>query len=275
MDYFPPTFPGLSPARRGPQLTALVVVGMAILVALGVVAFPFVARGTALASLPPSGGNLVPSADPTPTPTVIGERADDLEVRTLPLLTTEARQAWQLDDLTAVEQAGQALFGAEWSQFRQASDWHAVGWGMSGGVYDLGEPGRLAKRALAGLSPLDEPRVLDLIGLLIAQTGPLSDGDMAAALALGESAASHFKSCDSLLTRAHLWSLVYRGVGMLVHEDLTTRWLGIEPFEAAVAACGSDPTAAIEQFKYLTGNRGCAAVGPAYHSWYAYEIVFR
>ncbi|MDR0783910.1 MAG: tetratricopeptide repeat protein, partial [Propionibacteriaceae bacterium] len=40
-------------------------------------------------------------------------------------------------------------------------------------------------------------------------------------------------------------------------------------------ACGSDPTAAIEQFKYLTGNRGCAAVGPAYHSWYAYEIVFR
>jgi len=265
-----------------PRPVVWVFAGVAILLTVSMGAFPFATQNYATASLSNRLGSSAVTTTPSSEPSFPHVRTDDLGIRTLPLLSTEAQEGWANNYETSLQAAGEKVFGTQWNAFLDSSASRANSWVSytSGDPYPLGKPGDMAATALDRLSSTEEQSALDLIGLLITRLLPEDEPGwnndsnkttMAAILALSETAATRFASCDSLLTRAYVWSLTFRG--LRIDERLTVEpWEALQPFEDAVVACPNDPTAPIEQFKYLTGNNSVVDYG-IHHSWWRTQIV--
>lgn len=191
----------------------------------------------------------------------------DLGVRTLPLLSDAAKAAWAKDPQQALTDAGTKLFGSAqaWQNYLQAIQSIVDSWtndfenGMRPSLdtsFDWGQVGTLASQAVASAREAD---VLDIVGLaeLAASTddqdsiwGPtyspvFNHSLIAASLVVQDN--SRFHSCDSTLSLANAYNLV---------SNSETGW-GVDPqpsYEAAVTACGSDPTAAVAYERWKLSN---------------------
>jgi len=270
-----------------PHPLVWVLVSIAIILTLSMGAFPFAAQKYTTASVNNRLELSTGTSTPSPEPSSLSERTDDLGIRTLPLLSTEAKEGWANDYTGTLQAAGLKIFGNtnQWQAFLDSSASYAKAWSTwssddpfpdgDPGPYHLGVPGDMANTAIETLRAEDEQSVLDLIGLLVTSLQPGWNGDnratMAAILALSDTLAAHYKSCDSQLTRAYVWSLTWRGVVAAKSVGGPPAHPPEAPFSDALAACPNDPTAPIEQFKYLTGNQGFGFMEVA-SSWWQNQI---
>jgi tetratricopeptide (TPR) repeat protein/Zn-dependent protease len=240
-------------------------VSVALLIAVSLV-FPFGAEAYAVASIPISNKPLddndpemnegEPSTSITPSP-----RTESLGIRSLPLLTVEAQEAWATNRTTALQTAGVGVLGDHWSEVLEDS---AIAWESGESAQSLVDlvsySGLLSDNYInaAIRSPgLSESDILDLVGLLLlgaahndGTNGP-GVGDIAylpqqlsvLAYSLVSRAAVHFSSCDSSLAFAHALTLST----LEMYSDVTVETIDAA-FDGAITLCGGkDVTPRVEK----------------------------
>ncbi|MDR0415904.1 MAG: hypothetical protein LBH76_01035 [Propionibacteriaceae bacterium] len=174
-------------------------------------------------------------------------------IRSLPLLSDWAVAQWESGTVEAAAQAaGKRVFGEAWAEVWSLpapaaggfSSW--VGQVIQGDAVTSTATSAVAD-AVAQLDGEDEPRLLDLAGLLaLYAAGQPSTVEseatssyfraVAYTLALTAEAARHFDSCDSRLSAAYVLSIVSAAhIGPV-----------IDRYKAAVDNCPGDPTPRVE-----------------------------
>ncbi len=236
-----------------------------IALVLGLI-FPYFAVAYAESSISPMSATLPPPetnpsvpavVEPTVSPSQPAQGAptrDDLGVRSLPLLSDSTRALWLADPTTALIEANERVFGTEnpfgpYEQLRDRwdGDWNEVMEIMDEGDYVdwlAGAPELITP--MFETTPPAEGDVLDLAALLVflnasgdaygaaSEYGTDLQFHAFVAVALLQSAARTFDTCDSHLAYAHALTLDWPS------------WPDAEAqMDEAVAACGDDPTAAI------------------------------
>jgi len=259
-----------------------VILGVSILILLATAStavFPFVARAyaqNAVSMTSPEPGDPEPGEETVEPVT----KTDDLGIRTFPLLTDEARHAWETDPDAALDQAGQAVFGAQWSNILEitmnGTEWADSLFEMVKPGSDWGYSGGIISEGLSGLKQEDESHIVDLVGLILLKavdthqdrhTGLGYSGyasPMATmAFALADIASQKFVTCDVLMTRAYSFGLdafppskdYYYDEGDKGDVYLVDPW-----WSAATSVCGDDPTPRIEEVKSHFASGYFAAV---------------
>jgi len=270
----PPPPPSSEVSRhKNPSWKSGLVLGVSVCLLLATVfaaVFPFAARMYAksavnvLAAIP---------VEETENPT---KKTDDLGIRTFPLLTDEARQAWGQDPDAALNQAGQAVFKDQWPDvldLAQNDQWakNLNGRVQPGGYW--GYASDLIQGTLTTLGQSDDERIVDLIGLLLlkAETLPHDGNTMnyyspmaTLAFALADVASQKYSTCDMLMTRAYAFGLDGYPPGR--PDDFRYgQGYSIEPWwQAAISACGNDPTPRIEEIKSHFDEGFHAAISAAH-----------
>jgi len=259
-------------------LSALLVVMIALTVTL-----PFVARSLAMNTM-----TIAPTSSPTTkigdTPTVKTTPNDLKPARTLPLLSDTARNAWMADPKQALTDAGTALFGDQWENYLNTinnmtdvgkSD-HSLPMHFFHGSldpsFDWGQAGTMAAKAVESAS--SESQVLDVVGLAqlnAAINQPDADSYCTTAYSpLGLAAAAlvveddiRFDTCDAKLSLAYTSELSSADTSLNNHSghaDTDNRLVD------AKAACGADPTPAVELVRWRLGDISRNARDPGQYS---------
>jgi hypothetical protein len=243
------------------------VVGTALLAVVTIVtlAFPFAARVYAARAVEapgaepnqtPPGGSSDPNAEGDPDAALAFDDSlpRDMGIRSLPLLSDWAVEQWETGDLdAAVHAAGERVFGDSWNTLwlipspeGEWRDWLREA-NYSPGAVSQGLPE--LSGAVAALAFEQEADLLDLAGLLALKAASRPDesrdwsGDYsyirsaAYALALVESAAHHFASCDAYLSAGHMF-----GLTAPVDRDYVTDF-----YDTAIDQCPDDQTPVIEK----------------------------